>query len=141
MAADHKQLEAQMEKVAPAEVAQGLSEFWSQQTIGSANGSLFKVAKGIGSTNWHTHEDQEETFLILSGQLTIRLRSGNVQLSEGDLFIIPRGVEHCPVADEEAHFLLIGPDVTSNAAGGKPDWSYAQPSDTHGTDEAIGASG
>jgi quercetin dioxygenase-like cupin family protein len=66
-----------MQKVTPADVAEGLTEFWSQQVIGSANGSLFKVAKGIGSTTWHTHEDQEETFLILRGQLTIQLRSGD----------------------------------------------------------------
>jgi mannose-6-phosphate isomerase-like protein (cupin superfamily) len=113
-----------MQKVTPADVAGTLTEFWSQQVIGTANGNLFKVAKGIGSTSWHSHEDQEETFLILSGRLTIQLRTGDVQLKAGDLFIIPRGVEHCPTTDEEAHFLLIGPDVTSNAAGGKPDWSY-----------------
>jgi quercetin dioxygenase-like cupin family protein len=117
-------LEVKMQKVTPADVAEGLTEFWSQQVIGSANGNLFKVAKGIGSTTWHTHEDQEETFLILRGQLTIQLRSGDVHLNPGDLFVIPRGVEHCPHAEEEAHFLLVGPEVTSNAAGGKPAWSY-----------------
>ncbi|PZS40217.1 MAG: cupin domain-containing protein [Pseudonocardiales bacterium] len=116
-----------MQKVTPADVAEGLTEFWSQQVIGSANGNLFKVAKGIGSTTWHVHEDQEETFLILRGQLTIQLRSGDVHLSQGDLFVVPRGVEHCPRAEEEAHFLLVGPEVTSNAAGGKPAWSYPQP--------------
>jgi quercetin dioxygenase-like cupin family protein len=119
-------LEVKMQKVTPADVAEGLTEFWSQQVIGSANGNLFKVAKGIGSTTWHTHEDQEETFLILRGQLTIQLRSGDVHLNPGDLFVIPRGVEHCPHAEEEAHFLLVGPEVTSNAAGGKPAWSYGQ---------------
>ena len=115
-----------MQKVTPAVVADGLTEFWSQQVIGSANGNLFKVAKGIGSTTWHTHEDQEETFLLLSGELTIQLRSGDVHLTPGDLFVIPRGVEHCPLAEHEAHFLLVGPEVTSNAAGGKPAWSNGQ---------------
>lgn len=119
-----------MQEVAPAEVASRLTEFWSQQVIASANGNLFKVAKGIGSTTWHTHEDQEETFLLLSGRLTIQLRSGNIDLEPGDLFVIPRRVEHCPVAAEEAHFLLVGPDVTSNAAGGKPAWSYGQSDNT-----------
>ena len=113
-----------MEKVTPSDIAATLTEFWSQQVIGSANGNLFKVAKGIGSTTWHTHEDQEETFYILHGELTIQLRDGDMHLNAGDLFIIPRGVEHCPLANEEARFMLIGPDVTSNAAGGKPAWSY-----------------
>ena len=113
-----------MEKVTPALVAEGLTEFWSQRVIGSANGNLFKVAKGIGSTTWHSHEDQEETFLLLRGRLTIQLRTGDVHLQPGDLFVIPRGVEHRPLAEEEAHFMLIGPDVTSDEAGGKPAWSY-----------------
>ena len=113
-----------IDKVTPADVARGLDEYWSQRVIGAANGNLFKVAKGVGSTTWHTHDDQEETFLLLHGHLTIQLRDRNVELDEGDLFVIPRGVEHCPLAEQEAHFLLIGPDVTSNAAGGKPEWSY-----------------
>ena len=112
-----------MEKVDLAAEAAELTEFWSQRVVGSANGNLFKVAKGIGSTTWHTHEDQEETFLLLSGRLTIRLRTGDVVLEPGDLFVIPRGVEHCPLAEEEARFLLVGPEVTSTAAGGKPQWS------------------
>lgn len=115
-----------MEKVTPGDVAAGLTEFWSQEVIGQANGNLFKVAKGIGSTTWHTHDDQEETFLLLRGRLTIQLRSGDVHLAPGDLFVIPRGVEHRPLAEEEAHFLLVGPEVTSTAAGGKPQWSYPE---------------
>ena len=114
-----------MDKVSPAQAAAALEEFWSQRTIGEANGNLFKVAKGIGSTNWHAHDDQDETFLILRGHLTIQLRSGNIELDQGDLFMIPRGVEHCPKADDEVHFMLVGPQVTSNAAGGKPEWSYS----------------
>lgn len=111
--------------------ASELTEFWSQRVLISANGNLFKVAKGIGSTNWHKHEDQEETFLVLEGHLTIQLRDGNVDLGPGDLFAIPRGVEHCPLAEHEAKFLLVGPEITSTAAGGKPNWSFAN--DTTGT--------
>jgi quercetin dioxygenase-like cupin family protein len=110
--------------VNPAAIADELTEFWSQRMIGKANGNLFKVAKGIGSTTWHSHDDQEETCLLLTGRLRIQLRDRNVDLEPGDLFIIPRGVEHCPIAEEEAHFLLVGPDITSNAAGGKPAWSH-----------------
>jgi mannose-6-phosphate isomerase-like protein (cupin superfamily) len=112
-----------MDVVDLAAEAATLQEFWSQRVVAGANGNLFKVAKGIGSTTWHTHEDQEETFLLLSGRLTIQLRTGDVDLEPGDLFVIPRGVEHCPLAVEEARFLLVGPEVTSTTAGGKPDWS------------------
>jgi mannose-6-phosphate isomerase-like protein (cupin superfamily) len=114
------------DKVNLAAEAAELTEFWSQRVLAEANGNLFKVAKGVGSTNWHSHEDQDETFLVLSGRITIQLRDRDVVLEPGELFVIPRGVEHCPVAEEEVRFLIIGPDVTSNAAGGKPEWSYAQ---------------
>jgi mannose-6-phosphate isomerase-like protein (cupin superfamily) len=113
-----------MDKIALQGAADELTEFWSQQVVGAANGNLFKVAKGIGSTNWHAHADQDETFVILRGHLTIQLRTENVELDAGDLFVVPRGVEHCPYAANEVHFMIIGPDVTSNAAGGKPTWSY-----------------
>jgi mannose-6-phosphate isomerase-like protein (cupin superfamily) len=113
-----------MEKINVFGEAGQLTEFWSQRVLASGNGNLFKVAKGIGSTNWHSHEDQDEVFLVLDGRITIQLREGDVDLGPGDLFVIPRGTEHCPVAHEEARFLLVGPEVTSTAAGGKPDWSY-----------------
>jgi mannose-6-phosphate isomerase-like protein (cupin superfamily) len=112
------------EKINLAREASQLTEFWSQRVLASGNGSLFKVAKGIGSTNWHSHGDQDEVFLVIEGRITIQMRDRDVDLGPGDLFVIPRGTEHCPIAHEEARFLLVGPDVTSNAAGGKPDWSY-----------------
>nr|WP_246314247.1 cupin domain-containing protein [Kineococcus aurantiacus] len=114
-----------MQKINPADEAAELVEFWSQEVLTSANGNLFKVAKGTGSTNWHSHDDQDETFLLLSGELTVQLRDGDVVLGPGDLLVVPRGVEHRPRADGEASFLLIGPEVTSTGAGGKPAWSYA----------------
>jgi len=113
-----------MQKISPIAVARSLTEFWSQEIIGQANGNLIKVAKGIGATRWHTHDDQEETFLVLEGRLTIGLRDGDVDLEQGDFFIVPRGVEHCPSTAGGASFLMIGPEVTSNEAGGKPAWSY-----------------
>ncbi|WP_199443493.1 cupin domain-containing protein [Umezawaea beigongshangensis] len=116
--------ESDVDKVHLPSAASELTEYWSQRVLASANGNLFKVARGIGSTRWHTHEDQDETFLLLRGRITIQLRAGDVHLEPGDLFVVPRGTEHRPVAEEEAHFLLVGPDITSNEAGGKPDWSY-----------------
>jgi len=112
-----------LEKITPAREAAALTEFWSQRVLAEGNGNLFKVAKGTGSTNWHRHDDQDEIFFLLDGELTVQLRDGDVRLFAGDLLVIPRGTEHCPRADGEARFLLIGPEVTSTAAGGKPAWS------------------
>ena len=109
-----------LQKFTPAEDAAALTEFWSQRVLAEGNGNLFKVAKGIGSTNWHRHPDQEEVFFLLYGRLTVQLRDGDVELAPGDLLVIPRGVEHCPKADAEARFLLIGPEITSTPEGGKP---------------------
>jgi mannose-6-phosphate isomerase-like protein (cupin superfamily) len=100
-----------------------LDEFWSQHTVGEANGSVYRVAKGIGSTTWHHHDDQDEVFVVTEGELIIELETGEVRVGAGELFIVPRGVEHRPRAEREAHFLIVGTTVTSNAAGGKPDWS------------------
>jgi mannose-6-phosphate isomerase-like protein (cupin superfamily) len=113
-----------MDKVTPADEAAALTEFWSQKVVATGNGQLFKVAKGIGSTRWHSHDYQDETFLVLQGRLRIQFRDHNVDLDPGDLFVVPRGTEHCPAAEHEAHLLIIGTDVTSTAAGGKPEWSY-----------------
>lgn len=112
-----------MDKITLADEAATLTEFWSQKVVATGNGQLFKVAKGIGSTRWHAHDDQDEVFLVLSGRLRVQLRDRDVDLDPGDLFVVPRGVEHCPVADEEARFLIIGTNITSTAAGGKPQWS------------------
>lgn len=103
--------------------AAALSEYWSQQTLFEANGSLFKVAKGVGSTRWHVHDDQDEVFLVTHGRMVVQLRGGDVELGPGDLFKVPLGVEHCPRADEETRFLIVGTSITSTAAGGKPAWS------------------
>ena len=105
------------------DVARARPEYWSQETVGEANGSLFKAAKGIGSTMWHSHDDQDEVFFVTHGTLVVELRTGDVEAVAGDLLVIPRGVEHRPRADEEVRFLIVGTSVTSNAAGGKPAWS------------------
>lgn len=113
-----------LEKVRVDEAAGALEEFWSQRVVGRANGTLLKVAKGIDSTTWHVHEDQDEVFLVTSGELVVQLRSGDVTLRAGELLVVPRGVEHCPRTDGVVHLLLLGSEITSNEAGGKPAWSY-----------------
>ena len=113
-----------MKKVNIRSELNSLDEYWSQKIIGEANGSLIKVAKGVGEINWHKHDDQDEVFFIYKGQLTIQLRSGNVELSQGEMLVVPKGVEHCPRADEDVELVVLGINVTSNRAGGKPEWSY-----------------
>ncbi len=110
-----------MEKVSIRKELASINEYWSQRTIGEANGQLFKVAKGLGVTKWHKHDDQDELFILYKGRLTIQLRDKNIELQEDEMFIIPKGVEHCPKAEEEVEFLIVGLNITSNEAGGKPD--------------------
>ena len=109
-----------MNKVNLRKELASISEHWSQKIIGEANGQLFKLAKGIGETKWHLHEEQDELFILYKGQLTIQLRDKNIDLFEDEMFVVPKGVEHCPKAHDEAEFLIVGLTVTSNRAGGKP---------------------
>ncbi len=98
-----------------------IDRYWNQKVIGEANGQLVKLAKGIGEINWHRHDDQDELFLLYTGHLTIQLRSGNIELYPNELFIVPKGIEHCPVSHGESSFLIMGINITSNTAGGRPE--------------------
>lgn len=82
-----------------------------RKIIAKFNGRLIKPAKGHGELTWHMHDN--ELFIMYSGKLIIQLRDGNIELSEGDMFVVPKGVEHCPIAEEEVEFMIIGPSVTS----------------------------
>jgi mannose-6-phosphate isomerase-like protein (cupin superfamily) len=88
--------------------------------VGFLNDYKLVVVKADGEFVWHKHDDTDDFFLVLKGHLTIQLRDRDVHLSEGELFVVPRGAEHCPKADEEAHILLIEPRGTLNTgdAGG-----------------------
>lgn len=109
--------------VVPVNLVDKLSQFselWSQKKVAVLNDYEVKLAKLKGEFVWHTHEDTDELFLVISGRLTIQLRDGDVVLEPGELFVVPRGVEHCPVADEETAILLFEPAGTINTgdAGG-----------------------
>jgi mannose-6-phosphate isomerase-like protein (cupin superfamily) len=97
-----------------AEKLESFAEYWSPRTVATFNGHDVMVVKVNGEFVWHKHEDTDDFFLVLSGRLTIRLRDGDVVLTPGDLFVVPVGVEHQPVADEETHLLLIEPSGTPN---------------------------
>lgn len=101
----------------PIDLAAKLATFtepWQPRVVGEFNGHDLMVAKLHGEFVWHRHEDTDDFFLVLRGRVTIRMREGDVVLGPGELFVVPRGVEHCPVAEEEAHVLLIERAGTPN---------------------------
>jgi len=93
--------------VSPKEVALALTEHWSPRIIGEVDDVYVKVAAVQGTLAWHSHENEDELFLILKGHLRIEMENGPVELDEGEMFVVPKGVRHNPVADEECHLLLI----------------------------------
>ena len=90
------------------------AEYWQPRTVGQFNGHDLMVVKVKGEFVWHKHENTDDFFLVLKGRITVQMRDGNVTLGPGELFVVPKGVEHCPVAEEEAHILLIEPQGTPN---------------------------
>jgi mannose-6-phosphate isomerase-like protein (cupin superfamily) len=90
------------------------AEHWQPRTVAEFNGHDLMVVKVKGEFVWHRHEDTDDFFLVLKGRLTIRMRDGDVTLGPGEMFVVPKGVEHCPVAEEETHMLLIEPSGTPN---------------------------
>ena len=101
----------------PINLAAKLSAFtdtFQPRTVGQFNGHDLMVVKVKGEFVWHSHPDTDDFFLVLKGRLTIRMREGNVTLGPGEMFVVPKGVEHCPVAEEETHILLIEPRGTPN---------------------------
>ena len=90
------------------------SEHWSPKIVASFNGHDVMVVKLKGEFVWHSHADTDDFFYVVKGNLTLRLRDGDVLLGPGDLYVVPKGVEHCPVAAEEVHLLLIEPAGTPN---------------------------
>jgi mannose-6-phosphate isomerase-like protein (cupin superfamily) len=101
--------------VTPINVAEKLARFsdrWSPKIIADLNDSHVKLAKVQGEFVWHQHAEEDELFIVLRGELTIELRDGAVTLGPGELVVIPKGVEHRPVAREECHLMLIEPKAT-----------------------------
>jgi mannose-6-phosphate isomerase-like protein (cupin superfamily) len=89
-------------------------DHWSPKIIGELNDSFVKLVKLQGEFVWHHHDNEDELFLVLKGNLLIKLRDRDISLKEGEFVIIPRGVEHLPIADEEVHVLLLEPKSTLN---------------------------
>lgn len=101
----------------PVNLAARLAQFdehWAPRTVAQLNNYDVMVVKVLGEFVWHAHAETDDFFLVLKGQLTLRLRDRVVTLGPGELFVVPRGVEHQPVAEEETHLLLIEPTGTPN---------------------------
>ena len=91
-----------------------IHETWSPRIAGELNDSYIKLAKLKGEFVWHHHENEDELFLVVKGCLCMKLLDGDLWVNEGEFLIVPRGVEHCPVAEEEVHVLLLEPKSTVN---------------------------
>jgi mannose-6-phosphate isomerase-like protein (cupin superfamily) len=102
------------DKVNLSEKLSGVDELFFPHIVGYFNDCKIQVGKIKGEFVWHLHPDTDDLFLVLKGKVTIQLRDRDVELGEGEMFVVPRGVEHCPRADEEAHILLIEPKGTPN---------------------------
>lgn len=118
-----------MEKVNLKDKLSRFREHWSPKIVGELNGQHVKLAKLQGEFLWHHHAEEDELFLVVHGKLRLELRDRTVELHEGEFFIVPRGVEHRPVAAEEVHVLLFEPKTTLNTGDRKnertveePDW-------------------
>ena len=103
-----------IEKVNLAEKFGLFREQWSPKIAGEVNDSYVKLVKFSGDFVWHKHDDEDEMFLVVKGEIVIKLRDGDVRLAEGEFVVIPRGVEHKPVAEAEAHVLLFEPKTVLN---------------------------
>jgi mannose-6-phosphate isomerase-like protein (cupin superfamily) len=103
-----------MQKVNLREKFSHFAEQWSPKIVGELNGQMVKLVKFVGEFVWHKHDLEDEMFLVVKGRFRMDLRDGPIWLEEGEFLIVPRGVEHRPVADEEAHVLLFEPASTLN---------------------------
>ena len=91
----------------PRTIAASLEELWSPRVVAEVDDAYVKVARVQGTFGWHAHEHEDELFYVLAGQLTIEMESSSVVLGEGDMYVVPRGVRHNPVAERECHIMLV----------------------------------
>ncbi len=91
-----------------------IQDYWSPKIAGEINDSYVKLVKFKGEFVWHHHETEDELFLVVKGKLLIKLRDRDIWLQEGEFVIIPKGIDHLPIADEEAHVILLEPKTTLN---------------------------
>ncbi len=103
-----------MEAINLAAKLDTFTDHWQPRVVGQFNGHDLMVAKLKGEFVWHKHDDTDDFFLVLKGRITIRMHAGDVTLGPGEMFVVPKGILHSPIATEEAHILLIEPTGTPN---------------------------
>lgn len=103
-----------MQKVNLRQKLDTFTEHWSPRVVGELNGQSVKLVKVQGEFVWHHHDHEDELFMVIKGRFCMQLRDGDIWLEEGEIMIVPRGVEHCPKADEECEILLFEPSTTLN---------------------------
>lgn len=106
--------EVKMEKINLKEKFSKFSDYWNPRIVGELNGQYVKLAKLQGEFVWHSHENEDELFLVVKGRLLMKFRDRDVWLEEGEMIIVPAKIEHLPVAPEEVHILLFEPKSTSH---------------------------
>lgn len=114
-----------MSKISIDEKFKLFTEEWTPKIIAESNGQLVKIAKGSGELVWHQHENEDELFIVFKGHLTIQLRDENIELRKGDMFVVPKGVEHCPRATPDTHFMMIKPSATAHTGERETDVTVA----------------
>jgi mannose-6-phosphate isomerase-like protein (cupin superfamily) len=115
-----------VEKVNIAQKFTQVNEYWVPYIVGELNDSYVKVDKLKGQFVWHKHDVEDELFLVTKGKLLIKLRNKDIWLEEGEFVIIPKGIEHMPIADEETHVVLIEPKSTLNTGNVKNEKTLTQ---------------
>jgi len=115
-----------MEKVNLAHKFGLFQDYWSPKIAGEINDSYVKLAKLRGEFVWHHHDDEDELFLVLKGRFLMKLRDGDVWVEEGEFIIIPKGVEHKPVAEEEVQVVLFEPKTTLNTGNVRNEWTVPE---------------
>jgi quercetin dioxygenase-like cupin family protein len=103
-----------MNKINIAEKFGLFDQQWTAKVISQSNGQLVKIAKGSGELVWHTHDNEDALFIVFKGQLTLQLRAKNIILNSGEMYVVPKGVEHCPKAHPDTHFMMIEPASTAH---------------------------
>jgi len=116
-----------MDKISLASKFAAFSDHWSPKIVGELNGQHVKLVKFVGEFVWHHHDHEDEMFLVHRGRFRMELRAGDVELKAGEFLIIPRGVEHRPVADEEVEVILFEPAGTLNTGNVESERTVAEP--------------
>jgi mannose-6-phosphate isomerase-like protein (cupin superfamily) len=106
-----------MQAVNLAEKFATFDEYWTPKIIGELNGQYVKIAKFKGEFIWHSHDNEDEFFQVVKGNIQIHLKDKVVEISEGEFYVVPKGVEHKPVAIEEAHVMMFEPKSTEQTGG------------------------